>query len=250
MITGASAGIGLQLTHRLAAGLKMKVAGCARNKDKLMEVQAAVEAAGGAFLPVQCDVRDSASVEAMFDQVAAKWGGVDVMINNAGMAREGGVLTGTPEGWREMFEVNVFALAQCSRLAVASMRARSVEGMVMNISSMSAHRVAGASSGFYAATKHAVRALTETLRLEVLAQEEADAALPPVRVSQISPGLVETEFALRYLGEERGTALYESAGDRKLLADDVVDAAVYALSSPARAQVNDILLRPAKQLMY
>lgn len=233
LVTGASAGIGRAIAEQLAAA-GMKVVGCARRIERLEELRSA-----GDVLPVQADLRRDQDIAALFARVRETWGGVDVLVNNAGLGRDAPLISGSTEAWREMLEVNVLALSVCTREAIADMRQRGDDGHVINISSMSAHRVP-AGSGMYSASKFAVRSLTEGLRLELRAIGSG------IRVSAVSPGFVETEFAAVYhQSEEEARATYSRY--KVLDASDIAQAVMFLLSQPRHVQVHDILLRPTAQ---
>src|SRR5690606_18055456 len=127
---------------------------CARRERALAELAAQVEGAGGELLPVVTDLRVEAQILDLFARARDRFGGVDVLINNAGLGHEAPLTSGSTEAWREMLEVNVLALCICTREAVSDMRARGDDGHVVHISSMAAHRVPRG-SGVYSATKFA-----------------------------------------------------------------------------------------------
>ena len=233
LITGASAGIGAALARRLAdRGARLVLT--ARRADRLVAL-----GLPGDPLIVPADLRDEAALIGVFNAARARFGGVDVVINNAGLGHPASLVEGDSAEWREMFEVNVLALCVATREGVADMRARGDRGHIVHISSMAAHRVPP-QSAFYAATKHAVRALTEGLRQELHALGSG------IKVTAISPGYVQTEFAARFhKSEEAGAAVY--ARYPPLQAEDVVEAVLYALGTPAHAGVHDILMRPLAQ---
>ena len=236
LVTGASAGIGRATARRLAAE-GMRVALAARREDRL---RALVDELGAErALAVATDLRDEASIDALFAAVRGRWGGVDVLVNNAGLGHHAPLTSGATDAWREMLEVNVLALCVCTREAVKDMRARDVAGHVIHVSSMAAHRVP-AGSGVYSATKYAVRSLTEGLRREL---RELDS---PIRVSAVSPGFVETEFAAHYhRSEEKAKETYSRY---EVLKDaDVADAVAWVLGTPPHVQVHDVLVRPTEQ---
>lgn len=215
----------------------MKVVGCARRLEALETL--AEEAGGGECLALRCDLRNESEILAMFEQIRERWGGVDVLVNNAGLGHEAPLLSGATDKWRETLELNVLALAVCTREAVNDMRERDVRGHVLHISSMSAHRVP-AGAAMYSASKYAVRAMTEGLRAELRAIDSE------IRVTAVSPGFVETEFAATMLdSEERAREVYSRYP--VLQADDIARAVVYALEQPAHVQVHDILMRPTRQ---
>lgn len=236
MVTGASAGIGRALTEALV-GDGMRVAAVARRADRLKELR---DELGDAVLPLACDLRNPDQIRATFATVADRWGGVDVLINNAGLGHRSSLVDGDPEQWREMLDVNVLALCICTREALQQMRARDVDGHVVHVSSMASHRVPPGSS-VYSATKFAVRSLTEGLRMELRELESG------IRVTAVSPGLVETEFHQVFTGSKtEAQAMYDSL--RVLDPADVVSAVRYVLSQPPHVQVHDVLVRPTAQL--
>lgn len=236
VVTGASAGIGRAVARALAED-GLKVAALARRTERLDELAAALP--GRDVLPLACDVRDERQIQAAFARVGEAWGGVDVLVNNAGLGHKSPLASGSTEHWREMLEVNVLALCVCTREALSSMRARGDDGHVIHISSLSGHRVPSA-SGVYSATKYAVRSLTESLRLELRALGSA------IRVSAISPGFVETEFAPLF--HKRPEAAAETYGRYPVLTpEDIAESVRYVLGAPAHVQVHDILLRPTQQ---
>lgn len=236
LVTGASSGIG-RATAELLSRAGMKVAVCARRAERLEELREAL--GGNDAMALVADLRNMADLDGLFAAIRAHWGGVDVLVNNAGLGRHAPLVSGDTERWREMLEVNVLALSVCTREAISDMRRRGDEGHVVHVSSMAAHRVPP-QSGIYAATKFAVRALTEGLRQEL---RELGSK---IRVSAISPGFVETEFAVRWNDDE--AAARRTYGRYKVLEPvDVADAVRWVLSVPPHVQVHDVLLRPREQ---
>lgn len=238
LVTGASSGIGRAVALRLA-GHGMNVAIAARRADRLAALEAEMATSGAGVLAVPTDMRDEAQILALFERARRRFGGVDVLVNNAGLGHAAPLTSAATELWREMLEVNVLALCICTREAVRDMHARGGEGHVIHISSMAAHRVPPG-GGVYAASKFGVRALTEALR------QELHEAKSPVRVTAVSPGYVETEFAAVYHKSEEA-ARHTYSRLKALEAEDVAEAVVYALSQPPHVQVHDILLRPHEQ---
>ena len=236
LVTGASSGIGAAVAKALAAaGLKTAV--CARRRDRLEQL---CNEAGGNVTAYECDLRETEDITGMFADIRANWGGVDVLVNNAGLGHNQPLMSGDVEAWREMLDVNVLALLLCTREAVTDMRKRGDDGHIIHISSMSAHRVAPG-SGVYAATKHAVRALTEAMRIEL---REAESN---IRVTSISPGFVVTEFAQKYHQSEEAAEKTYGRYDC-LTPEDIADNVLYVLSQPPHVQVHDLLVRPTQQV--
>lgn len=241
LVTGASAGIGAAVARRLAAA-GAKVAMCARRLERLDQLRAKIEAAtaGAEVLSLPCDLSQAQSIVPMFDAVRERFGGVDILINNAGLGRHAPLMSGATEDWKEMFDVNVLALCVCTREAVADMRKRGDSGHVVHISSMASHRVP-LESGVYSATKFAVRSLTEGLRREL---REAGSA---IRVSAVSPGFVETEFASVYRRDDPDAAAQTYGRYPCLQPEDVAATVQFVLEAPAHVQVHDVLVRPTAQ---
>jgi len=236
LVTGASSGIGRAIALLLARE-GLRVAACARRVERLEELRA--DAGAGELLPLGVDLRNEAQILQMFERIRAEWGGVDVLVNNAGLGHDAPLAAGSTEQWREMLDVNVLALSVCTREAISDMRRRGDDGHVIHISSMAAHRVPPG-SGMYAATKFAVRALTEALRQELRHEGSK------IRVSALSPGYVETEFAAHYHKSE--AAAKKTYGRFQVLQpDDVAQAVRFVLESPPHMQVHDILIRPRDQ---
>ncbi|XP_045894931.1 dehydrogenase/reductase SDR family member 11a isoform X1 [Micropterus dolomieu] len=209
LVTGASVGIGAAVARALVQQ-GMRVVGCARNVDKIEKLAAECQSAGysGTLIPYKCDLSNEEEILSMFSAIKTLHKGVDVCINNAGLAHNEPLLSGKTEGWRNMIDVNVLALSICTREAYKSMKERNVDdGHIININSMGGHRVVpSADEHFYCATKYAVTALTEGIRQEL---REANTH---IRATCISPGIVETEFAFRHHNSdpEKAAAVYES----------------------------------------
>lgn len=236
VITGASSGIGRAIAHRLAQeGYRLAL--CARRKERLLQLKEElgqqVEVLVGAV-----DLRQESDILSFFNQIRQQWGSVDVLINNAGLGYKESLMDGRTEAWREMLEVNVLALCICTREAVQDMR-RQGKGHIVHISSMSGHRVPSA-SGVYAATKFAVRGLTEALRRELRA-DDLD-----IRISSVSPGLTETEFAANYhQSPEKADEIYNRFP--VLQPQDIADTVAHILQQPPHVQIHDVMVRSTYQ---
>ncbi|XP_066219302.1 dehydrogenase/reductase SDR family member 11 isoform X3 [Saccopteryx leptura] len=245
LVTGASGGIGAAVARALVQQ-GLKVVGCARTVGNIEELAAECKSAGypGTLIPYRCDLSNEEDILSMFSAIRSQHSGVDICINNAGLARPDTLLSGSTSGWKEMFNVNVLALSICTREAYQSMKERKVDdGHIININSMSGHRVLPQSvTHFYSATKYAVTALTEGLRLEL---REAQTH---IRATCISPGLVETQFAFRLHDKdpEKAAAIYGQI--ECLKPEDVAAAVIYVLSAPPHVQIGDIQMRPTEQV--
>ncbi|KAI4887271.1 hypothetical protein NFI96_021668 [Prochilodus magdalenae] len=252
LVTGASVGIGAAIAKALVQH-GMKVVGCARNVGQVEKLAAECVRSNfsGTLIPYKCDLSVEEEILSMFSSIKSSHGGIDVCINNAGLAHPEPLLTGKTSGWRNMIDVNILALSVCTREAYQSMKERNVDdGHIININSMSGHRVVNnPNSHFYTATKFAVTALTEGLRQELRETKTH------IRATSISPGIVETEFAYRLFSDspEKAKGAYESI--KCLQADDIASAVIYALSAPPHAQarivfpcIGEIQMRPVEQV--
>ena len=238
LVTGASSGIGREIARRLSReGYRLVL--CARRFDRLETLATELKSQGTEVLTHPLDLREAEKIPGLFEAARERFGGVDILINNAGLGRRAPLLSGDTSAWREMLEVNVLGLCVCTREAAADMLARKSDAHTVHVSTMAAHRVPPG-SGVYSATKFAVRSLTESLRQELRALGSS------IRITSVSPGFVETEFAEVYSGsEEEARAVYSQYP--MLQASDIAESVWYAISQPAHVQVHDILMRPTQQ---
>lgn len=228
VITGASSGIGAATARRLAEAGFQVVLG-ARRAEALAEV---AEGCDGEAFPL--DVTDDVSVDRFVGRVSE----VHVLVNNAGMASGlEPVASLTQERVRTMWETNVMGLIRMTQRLLPHLEA-SGDGHVVNVGSTAGFETYRGGGG-YTASKHAVRALTRTLRLEVLGK--------PVRVTEIAPGLVETEFSLVRFDGDTEKAEQPYAGMKPLTADDIADCITWAVTRPAHVNVDEIVVRPVAQ---
>ncbi|KAM7412861.1 hypothetical protein PAMA_020312 [Pampus argenteus] len=245
LVTGASVGIGAAVAIELVR-YGMKVMGCARDVEKIQKLAAECQSEGysGVLVPFKCDLNNEEEILSMFAAIKTQHKGVDVCINNAGLALPESLLGGTTNNWRNMLDVNVLALSICTREAYQSMKERNVDdGHIININSMSGHRVVQKTDvHFYSATKFAVTALTEGLRQEL---REANSH---IRATCISPGVVKTEFALRLYSQNPDKAAASFSKFKPLEAIDVANAVTYVISAPPHVQIGDIQMRPVEQV--
>ncbi|XP_075892541.1 dehydrogenase/reductase SDR family member 11-like [Nelusetta ayraudi] len=245
LVTGASVGIGAAIAKELVRH-GMKVAGCARDVEKVKKLASEClgEGLSGILLPFKCDLTNEEEIVSMFGAIKQQHGGVDVCINNAGLAHPESLLSGKTSGWRNMLDVNVLALSICTREAYQSMKERNVDdAQIININSMSGHRVVhSADTHFYSCTKFAVTALTEGLRQEL---REANTH---IRATSISPGVVQTEFATRLFSNDPEKAASTYTKIKPLEAIDIANSVVYVLSAPPHVQIGDIHMRPVEQV--
>lgn len=237
-ITGASSGIGLGCAEVFAeAGARLIL--LARRKERLDEIAGILhENYGTETLTIQCDVQHRAEVLAAIDSLSESWKAIDVLINNAGLSRGLDKLqSGLIDDWEEMIDTNVKGLLYMTRGILPGMIERG-SGMVINIASV-AGRTMYPAGNVYCATKAAVKALSESLQLDVNGTG--------VRVCNIDPGLVETEFSLvRFHGDAvRAKTVYK--GYTPLTARDVAETALYCATRPKHVSIHDILVMPTDQ---
>jgi len=230
VVTGASSGIGAA-SARALAGDGFHVVCAARRRDR---IEALAEEIGGRA--VVCDVTDATSVA----QLAASLESVDVLLNNAGGATDqASVEEADVAKWARMFDLNALGTVRVTQALLPALRADG-GGLVINLGS-TAGRVAYEGGGGYVAAKHAVRVITETLRLELVAE--------PLRFTEIAPGMVKTEeFTLTRVGgdRERYDSVYQGVAE-PLVAEDIAEAVRWVASLPAHVNIDEIVVRPRAQ---
>ena len=230
VVTGASSGIGAATARRLAAEGFDVVIG-ARRMDRLEEVAASI---GPPATAVALDVTDQESVDRFCAAVPA----CRLLVNNAGGALGlEPIATANEDHWSAMYESNVLGVMRMTRALLPCLLA-SGDGHVINVGSVAAFEPYAGGAGYNAA-KHAARAVTDVLRMELVGQ--------PVRVSEIDPGLVETEFSLvRFAGDQaRADAVYR--GVTPLVADDVADIVAFVATRPSHVDIDQVVVRPRDQ---
>ncbi len=234
VVTGASSGIGEATVRALAAEGATVVAG-ARRKERL---DGLVEEVGRKAIAIECDVTDESQAHNLVQRAVEEYGRIDILVNNAGVMLLSTVGKGLSDQWRQMFEVNVMGLLYATDAAIGHMKEQG-SGHLVNISSVAGRKVTRDSSGVYAGTKHAVNAISEGLRQELLENN--------VRVTIVGPGAVDTELPDHITDEEAREGLRGLLKLERLQAEDIADAIVYAVTQPERVSVNEILIRPTQQ---
>ncbi|XP_011867701.1 PREDICTED: dehydrogenase/reductase SDR family member 11-like [Vollenhovia emeryi] len=235
IITGASAGIGAQITRALAKN-GMKVIAVARRLEKLEELAESIKHEFNTEVyTMQCDVRKEENIRKVFKWAEEKFGGTDVMINNAGVVSTETIIEGSTETYREIMDVNVIASAICSRELVQSVKKRRASGHIINISSIAGHNAQQITQpvSLYCASKFAITGMAASL-CNKLINANID-----VKVTNVSPGAVRTPM----LTESYGLSDAISNGLLGVLEDkDVADAVVYILSTPPYVQIAEVIL--------
>ncbi|MBO5651693.1 MAG: SDR family NAD(P)-dependent oxidoreductase [Selenomonas sp.] len=237
LITGATSGIGKACALKFAqGGYDVVVTG--RKHDLLEALKRELEACGAEVKTLLFDVRNRAEAVAAIDSLEGKWAAIDVLVNNAGLAlgldKE---YEGSFDDWDIMIDTNVKGLLNMTRLLVPAMVRRN-SGHVINIGSV-AGDAAYANGNVYCATKAAVKTITDGLRIDLV-----DTA---VRVTNIKPGIVETNFSVtRFHGDQaRAAGVYK--GIKPLTGGDIADVVFYAASAPAHVQIAEVLVLATHQ---
>ncbi len=237
-ITGASSGIGMAIAKRFAReGINLILN--ARRLDRLEKLKLELESENQIKI-VLCpfDIRHKSEIEKAISEIPDDWKDIYYLINNAGLASGlGNLHEGDVEDWEKMIDTNVKGLLYISRIILPGMVERKM-GHVVNISSIAGKEVY-ANGNVYCASKFAVDALSRGMRIELSPHN--------VKVTSINPGAVETEFSIvRFHGDkERADKVYD--GFDNLLAEDIADAAYYAISRPQRMNINEMIVMPTAQ---
>ncbi|TFV60139.1 SDR family NAD(P)-dependent oxidoreductase [Geodermatophilus sp. DF01-2] len=237
LVTGASSGIGEATALALAeAGAAVAIG--ARRRDRLDGLAATLTDAGARVLTLDLDVTDEAACRDAVRRTREELGGLDVLVNNAGVMLLGTIVGADPGDWRRMVHTNVLGLMYMTHAAIDGMVEQG-SGDVVNVSSV-AGRTARKGAGVYNASKWAVNAFSESLRQEVTTKG--------VRISLVEPGAVATELRTHITQPEaRQAADRHAEGMRQLQAEDVARAIVYVVAQPPHVAVNEVLVRPTDQ---
>ena len=237
LITGATSGIGLACARKFAAnGDRVILTG--RNESRLADIKKELEGKGSDVLTLTFDVRDREKALKYMEALPAEWQEIDVLVNNAGLAL--GLepeFEGNLDDWETMIDTNIKGLLTMTRLVVPGMVQRN-RGHIINVGSV-AGDAAYAGGNVYCATKAAVKALSDGLRIDV--------ANTAIRVTNLKPGLVETNFSnIRFHGDnDRAANVYK--GIKPLTGDDIADVAVYAANAPEHVQIAEVLILATHQ---
>lgn len=237
LVTGATSGIGEACALKFArGGFDVIITG--RNAEKLGKVKLAIEQTSAEATVLCFDVRDREAAAKAVSQLDGRWSKVDVLVNNAGLAlgleKE---YKGNPDDWSVMIDTNIKGLLTMTRLIVPGMVERN-SGHVINIGSVAGDQ-AYAGGNVYCATKAAVKALTDGLRIDLMDTR--------VRVTNVKPGLVETNFSVTRFHGDAGRAAGVYKGIKPLTGDDIADVAFYAASAPEHVQIAEVLVLATHQ---
>jgi len=237
-ITGASSGIGASCAKAFASeGASLLL--LARRKDRLDTLAADLTTQFGTRIQTATlDVRNREHVEKVFGSLPGEWRQIDILVNNAGLSRGLDKLhEGKVQDWEEMIDTNVKGLLYVSRTVIPGMVQRGA-GHVINIGSIAGHQVYPGGN-VYCATKYAVKALTEGMKMDLLGTG--------VRVCSVDPGLVETEFSIvRYHGDtQRAAQTYVNM--KPLGPDDIADVVMFCVTRPPHVEITEVIVMPTAQ---
>lgn len=238
LITGATAGFGEACARKFAAnGYDLIITG--RRQERLTALQQDLEKANGIkVLPLTFDVRDEKAVSSALEQIPDSWKAVDILINNAGLAL--GLSTideGSLSDWDTMIDTNVKGLLYVSRVVIPWLKARK-KGHIINLGSTAAKTVY-AKGNVYCATKAAVDAISQGMRIDLLPYF--------IKVTAIHPGAAETEFSVVRFKGDAGKADDVYKGFKPLSAEDVADTIYYCATLPAHVCINDLVITCTQQ---
>lgn len=237
VVTGASAGIGRAIATALLQS-SVIVIGVGRNRDRLKEIQSEWMDKSTSFYPMVCDLTSKEQLEKLFSDVDAQFGGVDILVNNAGVVFGKCILDeDSDDDINLTIETNLTSVIRCCRLAVKSMSNRRDPGYIINISSVLGHTVPSLSRGHplvnvYPCTKFAITALTQIVQKELI-----HLGIGNIRVSNVSPGVVKTSII-------ESAKIPSTANLKYLEPSDIAETVIYILSTPARVQIQDIIIKP------
>jgi NADP-dependent 3-hydroxy acid dehydrogenase YdfG len=238
LVTGASSGIG-EATALALAEEGARVAAAARRSERLAALVKRIQEQGVQAIPLVVDVANEDQVREMVQRTRQTWGRVDILVNDAGVAKFGPIEGANTEDWRQMININLLGLMYATHEVLPLMKAQG-SGHIVNISSVAGRRVREG-MGVYSATKWGVGAFSEALRQEV--------AKKHIRVTVIEPGVVATEIQQHLTDTAANAQLPEWMRDlTPLKAEDIAAAIVYAVTQPERVEVDEMLIRPTEQV--
>lgn len=236
VITGASSGLG-EATARHLAKRGARVALGARRIERLDALVDELKRNGGHALAIETDVTDRSQVERLVDAAVERFGGIDVIVNNAGLMPQSLLEQRKVDEWDRMVDVNIKGVLYGIAAVLPHMQ-RQRRGHIINVSSVAGHKV-GPGSAVYAATKFAVRALSEGLRQEVKQYD--------IRTTVISPGAVATELPNTITDPAVAERVHKLYADVAIPADSFARAVAFAMCQPEDVDINEILFRPTQQ---
>ncbi|WP_122090446.1 SDR family NAD(P)-dependent oxidoreductase [Halalkalicoccus subterraneus] len=237
LVTGASSGIGAA-TARALADAGASVALAARREERLEELADEIESDGGEAFVVPTDATDESQVREMVDTTVEEFGGLDVLVNNAGVMLLEPIAEADPDDWQQMLDLNVQGLMVASQAALGHMQEEGA-GDIVNLSSVAGRKAYAGSSG-YNASKFGVTAFSEALREEVVDSD--------VRVTTIEPGVVDTELAEHIPDKDQKEQIEGMMDEMEpLRPEDIARSIRFAVTQPSHVDINELLIRPTRQ---
>lgn len=237
MVTGASAGFG-EATATLFAKKGYRVIITGRRKERLMELEKELTDTGTEVLSLNFDVRDLAAVKAAVENLPSEWKNIDILVNNAGLAVGlSHIDDGDTEDWDRMIDTNVKGLLYVTR-TVAPLMVAQGGGHIFNISSIAGKEVYE-NGNVYCASKHAVDALSKAMRIDLLKHG--------IKVTNIAPGMAETEFSIVRFKDDREKADAVYKGVKALTAEDIAEVIYFCATLPEHVCINDLTITPTQQ---
>jgi NADP-dependent 3-hydroxy acid dehydrogenase YdfG len=234
-ITGASSGMGKSIAITLAKNGAKVVLG-ARRTERLQQLAEEIKDKGGEATFITIDVKSKTDLVQLVNTALQKYGKLDVMVNNAGISQLGRIDELDVEGWEEMIDINIKGVLYGMAAAIAVFK-RQQAGHIVNIISTAGLKITPM-MGVYAGTKNAIRTLSEAFR------QESDGR---VRITGISPGYVNTDFASNIKNEKMKTAIKQGMQQMAIDPVAIANAVLYAVSQPADVEIGEIVIRPSKQ---
>lgn len=234
-VTGASAGIGKAIAIKLAEN-GVKVVLGARNIAQLQSIVDEIKNNSGDAIYVKIDVSKKEDLIHFVNAAVEKYGTLDVIINNAGIAQLSRIDELDVDGWEQMIDINIKGVLYGMAAAIPVFKQQQ-SGHIVNIISTSGIKIVP-TQGVYAGTKNAVRTIAEAFR------QESDGN---IRITRISPGVVKTDFANHIKNEEMKTVIQQNMEHLAINPESIADAVIYAISQPKEVEIGDIVIRPAKQ---
>ncbi|XP_073841211.1 farnesol dehydrogenase-like [Musca autumnalis] len=241
VVTGASSGIGIAIAKDFVkAGLQ--VIGLARRKDLIENIRNDLPADKRSHLTAMyCDVCNIESVNQVFDTIIKEFGGIDILINNAGCLKEGQLCTMDPGVIQTVLNTNVMGIVACTQHAFKSMRERNFNGHIINVNCIAGHAVLPGipqqlpTTNIYSPTKYAVTAMTEIYRQELRELRSK------IKISSISPGFVDTDIVF--------DGLRKTLDECMLRPEDVSNAVMFMISTPPHVQIHDMIIKPMGEIV-
>ncbi|EFA12017.1 farnesol dehydrogenase [Tribolium castaneum] len=239
IVTGASAGIGAAIVEQLVTE-GLQVAGFARRSERVQELAKKLQDKKGKLFAVKVDLTNEEEIIKGFKWVTDNLGPVHILVNNAGVIQPTNLTEGDTKMWKKILDTNVLGLSIATREAVKIMNEKKIDGHIVHINSVAGHTVPNIPNiNMYPASKHAVTALTETLR------QELNHLGLKIKITSVSPGAVDTEIV--QANNFQMNPEMENLMPEKLLmlkSEDIADAVLYALGTPPHVQVHELTIKP------